>query len=154
MLFDVFLSYASRNHAAVVEPLLQLLDDRGMRSLCDPSASGLSPRMSATCRRGILACMGASPRWRRQLACRRVPLDLWYDSVMDRRDDGGTDSEMEGIPTDYNQLEVSEWGLDWGDVSQIRDKLKLTPTERLRTAQDFMNTVIRIRAQNGYRAKV
>jgi hypothetical protein len=73
---------------------------------------------------------------------------------MDRRDGGATDPEMEGIPTDYNQLEVSEWGLDWGDVSQIRDKLKLTPTERLRTAQDFMNTVIRIRAQNGYRAKV
>lgn len=57
---------------------------------------------------------------------------------------------MEGIPTDYDQLEVSEWGLDWGDISQIRDKLKLTPTERLKTAQDFINTVIRIRAQNGY----
>ena len=56
---------------------------------------------------------------------------------------------MEGIPTDFDQLEVSEWGLDQGDISQIRDKLKLTPTERLMAAQDFMNAVIRIRAQNG-----
>jgi hypothetical protein len=68
-------------------------------------------------------------------------MDLW--------DGRGKDPEMEGIPTDYDQLEVSEWGLDWGDVSQIRDKLKLTPTERLKAAQDFINTVIRIRAQNG-----
>lgn len=73
---------------------------------------------------------------------------------MDRRDDKATDPEMEGIPTDYDQLEVSESGLDWGDISQIRDKLKLTPTERLMAAQDFMNTVLRIRAQNGYRAQV
>ena len=73
---------------------------------------------------------------------------------MDRRDEVTRDPEMEGIPTDYDQLEVSEWGLDWGDVSQIRDKLKLTPTERLKAAQDFINTVIRIRAQNGDRAKV
>ncbi len=68
---------------------------------------------------------------------------------MDQSDDRVTDPEMEGIPTDYDQLEMSEWGLDWGDVSQIREKLKLTPTERLKAAQDFMNTVIRIRAQNG-----
>ena len=68
---------------------------------------------------------------------------------MDQSDDRVTDPEMEGIPTDYDQLEVSEWGLDWGDVSQIREKLKLTPTERLKAAQDFMNTVIRIREQNG-----
>ncbi len=61
---------------------------------------------------------------------------------------------MEGIATDYDQLEVSEWGLDQGDVSQIREKLKLTPTERLRAAQDFMNAVIRIRARNGGRAPV
>ena len=73
---------------------------------------------------------------------------------MDPRDDRATDPEMEGIPTDYDQLEVSEWGLDWGDVIQIRDKLKLTPTERLKAAQDFINTVIGIRAQNGYRAPV
>lgn len=69
---------------------------------------------------------------------------------MNLRDGRTQDPEMEGIPTDYDQLEVSEWGLDWGDVSQIRDKLKLTPTERLKAAQDFINTVIRIRAQNGY----
>ena len=69
---------------------------------------------------------------------------------MDLRDGRAKDPEMEGIPTDYDQLEVSEWGLDWGDVSQIRDKLKMTPTERLKAAQDFINTVIRIRAQNGY----
>jgi hypothetical protein len=73
---------------------------------------------------------------------------------MDRRDDGATAPEMKGIPTDYDQLEVSEWGLDWGDVSQIREKLKLTPTQRLKAAQDFMNAVIRIRAQNGRRAPV
>ncbi len=71
---------------------------------------------------------------------------------MDRRDDSATDPDMRGIPTDYDQLEVSEWGLDQGDVSQIRDKLELTPTERLRAAQDVMNAVIRIRAQNGDRA--
>lgn len=71
---------------------------------------------------------------------------------MDLRDGEAKDPEMEGIPTDYDQLEVSEWGLDLGDVSQIREKLKLTPTERLKVAQDFINTVIRIRAQNGYRA--
>ena len=64
------------------------------------------------------------------------------------QDDGIADPEMEGIPTDYAQLAVSESGLDWGDISQIRDKLKLTPTERLKAAQDFMNAVIRIRAQN------
>ncbi len=73
---------------------------------------------------------------------------------MDLRDGEAKDPEMEGIPTDYDQMEVSEWGLDWGDVSQIREKLKLTPTERLKTAQDFINTVIRIRVQNGYRAPV
>ncbi len=68
---------------------------------------------------------------------------------MVRQDEGVAETVMEGIPTDYPQLEVSESGLDWGDVSQIRDKLKLTPTERLKAAQDFMNAVIRIRAQNG-----
>ena len=67
---------------------------------------------------------------------------------MDRRDDGVADWEMEGIPTDYDQLQVSEWGLDQGDISQIRDKLELTPTQRLMAAQDFMNAAIRIRAQN------
>jgi hypothetical protein len=73
---------------------------------------------------------------------------------MDLRDGAAKDPEMEGIPTDYDQLGVSEWGLDWGDISQIRARLKLTPTERLKAAQDFINTVIRIREQNGYRAPV
>ena len=77
-----------------------------------------------------------------------VLLDLWYDFLMAWQDDEVTDPEIAGIPTDYPQLAVSESGLDWGDVSQIRDKLKLTPTERLKAAQDFMNAVIRIRAQN------
>lgn len=71
---------------------------------------------------------------------------------MDWRDDKIADPEMEGIPTDYDQLEVSEWGLDWGDIRQIHEKLELTPTQRLQAAQDFMNAVIRIRVQNGYRA--
>ncbi len=73
---------------------------------------------------------------------------------MDGRGEEITDPEMEGIPTDYDQLEVSESGLDWSDVSQIRDKLELTPTERLMAAQDFINTVLRIRAQNADRAQV
>jgi hypothetical protein len=71
---------------------------------------------------------------------------------MGRGNDKATDPEMAGIPTDYDQLELSEWGLDWADIAQIRDKLQLTPTERLQAAQDFMNTVLRIRAQNGHRA--
>lgn len=67
---------------------------------------------------------------------------------MDRRDDKASDPEMLGVPTDYDQLEPSEWGLDWGDISQIRDKLALTPTQRLQAAQDFINAAIRIRNQN------
>ncbi len=43
---------------------------------------------------------------------------------------------------------MSEWGLEWGDVSLIRQKLALTPTERLRAAQGLLNTVLRIRARN------
>lgn len=70
------------------------------------------------------------------------------------RRDGLEDPEMKGIPTDYDQLEESEWGLDWGDVSLIRDKLKLTPTQRLKAAQDLMNTALRIRAQNAHRDPV
>ncbi len=74
---------------------------------------------------------------------------------MGRQDDGVAGSALDGIPTDYAQMELSEHGLDWGDVSQIRDKLKLTPTERLKASQDFMNAVLRIREQNGSsRAKV
>jgi hypothetical protein len=47
--------------------------------------------------------------------------------------------------------ETSEWGLEWGDVSQILQKLALTPTERLRAAQDLLNTALRIRARNADR---
>ncbi len=28
-------------------------------------------------------------------------------------------ADFHSLPTDYDQLELSEWGLDWGDVSQI-----------------------------------
>lgn len=73
---------------------------------------------------------------------------------MNRRHDEVTDPEMAGPPTHYDPLEVSEWGLDWGDVRQIRAKLKLTPTERLKAAQDFMNTVLRVRAQKWLPSKV
>lgn len=67
---------------------------------------------------------------------------------MDREDRETADCE--GLPTDFDQLELSEWGLDWGDISLIRDKLALTPTERLRAAQSFMHTVVKLR--NGQRA--
>ncbi|MEM9291090.1 MAG: hypothetical protein AAGD01_05375 [Acidobacteriota bacterium] len=43
---------------------------------------------------------------------------------------------------------LSRWGLEWHDVQQIRERLKLTPTERLRVAQDLMNQLRQIRAQN------
>ena len=59
--------------------------------------------------------------------------------------------EPETIPGDYDELVASEWGLDWGDISQIRARLELTPTERLRAAQELINTVLRIRAQNAGR---
>ncbi len=68
---------------------------------------------------------------------------------MKQSDAAARDLEMEGIPTDFDEMEVSEWGLDWGDVSLIRERLELTPTERLKRAQDLMNKVLRIRAQNG-----
>ena len=68
---------------------------------------------------------------------------------MSRRDDGAADPEMAGIPTDFDQLEPSEHGLDWGDISLIRAKLALTPTERLLAAQDLMNALLRARTENG-----
>ena len=52
------------------------------------------------------------------------------------------------VPTDYEDLETSEHGLDWGDISQIRRNLRMTPVQRLRAAQDLLNTVLRIRAGN------
>lgn len=74
--------------------------------------------------------------------------------MMDRPDDKLTDPEIAKPEAAVDLLEVSEWGLDWGDISLIRDKLELTPTERLQVAQDFMNTILRIRAQNVYRAPI
>lgn len=68
---------------------------------------------------------------------------------MRRREDKHASPRIEGTCTDDSRREQSQWGLDWSDVSQIREKLQLTPTERLRAAQNFMNTVFRIRAQNG-----
>lgn len=61
----------------------------------------------------------------------------------------GADEYPAGPPGDYDDLPVSEWGLDWADISQIRAKLALSPTQRLQAAQDLINAVIRIRAQNG-----
>lgn len=54
----------------------------------------------------------------------------------------------EAGPHAADELDTSESGLEWGDVSLIRQKLALTPTERLRAAQGFLNTVLRIRARN------
>jgi hypothetical protein len=54
----------------------------------------------------------------------------------------------EAGPDAADELDTSESGLEWGDVSLIRQKLALTPTERMRAAQDLLNTVLRIRAQN------
>ena len=56
---------------------------------------------------------------------------------------------MAGIPVDFDELKPSKFGLDWGDISLIRERLELTPTERLRRAQNVINAGIRIRAQNG-----
>lgn len=50
--------------------------------------------------------------------------------------------------TDSDPQEVSEWGLERGDVLLIRQRLKLTPAERLRAAQELINTALRIRARN------
>ena len=53
---------------------------------------------------------------------------------------------VEGLPQDYDDLEVSEFGLDWGDISLIRAKLELSPIERLRAAQDLVGWALRTRA--------
>lgn len=58
------------------------------------------------------------------------------------------DSASEEIARDDEGLETSEWGLDWGDISLIRAKLELTPTERLLAAQELVNAALRIRARN------
>ncbi|MEO1086752.1 MAG: hypothetical protein AAFY88_21170 [Acidobacteriota bacterium] len=56
--------------------------------------------------------------------------------------------EMEGIPTSFEDMELSEHGLDIGDIAQIEACLRLTPLERLRRMENLVNAVNRIRAQN------
>lgn len=68
---------------------------------------------------------------------------------MERRKDKHASPRVEETCIDVSRGEPSPWGLEWSDVIQIRERLELTPTERLCAAQDFMNTVFRIRAQNG-----
>ena len=68
---------------------------------------------------------------------------------MDSQDTRHSDPEMEGIPTDFDDLKPSEFGLDWGDIIQIRENLEKTPTERLMAAQNLINFAIRVRNQNG-----
>ena len=54
-------------------------------------------------------------------------------------------ASQDPLPSDFDQRKLSKWGLDWGDVSLIRWKLSLTPTERLRTAQRFVDTASKLR---------
>ncbi len=67
---------------------------------------------------------------------------------MERQKGKRASLRVEVTCADNARNEPSPWGLEWRDVIQIRERLQLTPTERLRAAQDFMNTVFRIRAQN------
>lgn len=62
-----------------------------------------------------------------------------------------SETGSEPVAGDFDELTTSEWGLDWGDVALIRQKLELTPTERLRAAQDLINKARRIRARNAGR---
>ncbi len=64
----------------------------------------------------------------------------------------GIDADYTGTPDDPDRIPASEHGLEWGDIQLIRDKLRLTPTERLLAAQELMNAALRIRAQNDDRA--
>ncbi len=68
---------------------------------------------------------------------------------MERRGRKRASLRLEETCADDARNDPSPWGLEWSDVIQIRERLQLTPTERLRAAQDFMNTALRIRAQNG-----
>lgn len=68
---------------------------------------------------------------------------------MSRANHPSADPEMDGIPTDFEQLPPAEHGLDWGDILLIRERLAMTPTERLRAAQALINAAARIRTQNG-----
>jgi hypothetical protein len=92
--------------------------------------------------RVYLRCRVRKGRWLRgkERSCQDFP--------MNREDDVAPLAAGEGLHTEEDQLELSEHGLDWGDISQLRENLKLTPTERLRKFQRFMNGVLRIRAQN------
>jgi len=49
------------------------------------------------------------------------------------------------LPSDFDQLTLSKWGLDWGDISLIRSKLELTPTERVRSAQSCVDSAFKLR---------
>lgn len=62
---------------------------------------------------------------------------------MDREDAKAADQNP--LPRDFDDLELSEWGLDWGDISLIRDKLALTPAERLEAAQRSVRTLFELR---------
>lgn len=59
------------------------------------------------------------------------------------------DLELDGIPSDFETIETFASGLDWGDVCLIRERLKMSPTQRLEAAQSLMRAAARIRAQNG-----
>ncbi len=48
-------------------------------------------------------------------------------------------------PNDADHVKLSRWGLDWGDISLIRWKLSLTPTERVRSAQSFVDSAFKLR---------
>jgi len=62
-----------------------------------------------------------------------------------------TEPARQALAGEHETLETSEWGLDWGDIAQIHQKLELTPTERLLAAQNLINAAIRIRARNARR---
>lgn len=79
-------------------------------------------------------------------------LGRWYHAPVDRKLYKRLQEESSDLPPDYEGLEASEWGLDWGDISMIRDRLALTPTERLQAAQTLMNRLLEVRALNGQRA--
>ncbi|MEM8997027.1 MAG: hypothetical protein AAGF23_19745, partial [Acidobacteriota bacterium] len=71
-----------------------------------------------------------------------------YDNVMAAPTDKLHFPEMEGIPTSFEEMELSEYGLDLGDIAQIRECLELEPLERLRRMERLVNAVRRIRAQS------
>lgn len=57
-------------------------------------------------------------------------------------------SRRRGTSPEPVEAEVSEFGLEWADVSLIRRKLELSPAERLREAQELINAAARIRGRN------